>query len=73
MNKPTSQDVMNAINDNKPMQALYMAFFQTMDLCSEYDLHTYRTLEELYRVCLENNVTWKELLNFQGYEDNEVL
>lgn len=57
-----------------PNTAKYIMLYGIHECMSEWDLVSpYKSCEEVYKVCLEKETTWKELLNFKGYDKNTLL
>lgn len=60
--------------EHYPNTAKYIMLYGILDLMSKWDLKApYKTVEEVYGECLKQEVTWKELLNFKGYDPNILL
>ncbi len=57
-----------------PNTAHYIAIYGPGAIMSVYDVKApYKTPEEVYAACIKQGCTWKELLNFKGYDENVLL
>lgn len=57
-----------------PYTLKYIQKYGYSEIMSKWDLkHPYKTTEQVYKECIKRGVTWKQLLNFKGYNKNILL